>query len=160
MRIRPTLLVAGVFAALLPFSGVAQAATNDQVIAQQRAAAMTTQQQINLANDVARCQMAAAGEKVPGTVGQTVTDINGMVISCTPGAMTTTGNQSSMSGTTSSGSSMTNASGTGCVTATRSLTKAETNIVNAWAIAVQKAISKKQPAPTLPSDVAALVGAC
>jgi hypothetical protein len=153
MRIRPGLIVASLFAALVPFAGVAQAATNEEVIAQQRAAAMQAQVLANTLNDLARCRMAAAGQPVPGTVAFSAPVPTGLVTSCTP--------PNTAGGATPTASTpATNAAGMGCVTSSRSLTTFEANAVNNWAISVQKAIANKQPAPTMPPDVAALIGAC
>jgi len=152
MRIRFGLIVASLLVALLPFAGVAQAATNEEVIAQQQAAAQQALALSNTLNDLARCKMAAAGLAVPGNVTFSQPQPTALVNSCMPPAPSTTTGAPPVSPTP-----MTNASGMGCVS---SLTTAQSNMVNDWAISVQKAISNKQPQPAMPPDVAALIGAC
>jgi hypothetical protein len=154
MRIRPGLIVASIFAALVPFASVAQAATNEDVIAQQKAAAMQATIVANTLNDLARCKMAAAGQTVPGTVAFSQPAPTLLVNACTPTGGTSGGATPTVSQAT------TNANGLGCVTNSRSLTTFEANAVNDWAISVQKAIANKQSAPTMPAFVAALIGAC
>jgi hypothetical protein len=151
MRIRFGLIVASVLVALLPFAAVAQAASNEEVIAQQKAAAQQALALSNTLNDLARCKMASAGLAVPGNVTFSQPEPAALVNSCTPPAPSTA------SGTSTSSTPTTNASGMGCVT---SLTTAQANLVNDWAIAVQKAISNKEPQPAMPPEVAALIGAC
>ena len=152
MRIRFGLIVASVLVALLPVAGVAQAATNEDVIAQQQAGAQQALALSNTLNDLARCKMAAAGLAVPGTVSFSQPGPTALVNSCMPPAPSTTSGAPA-----STPAPMTNASGMGCVSP---LTTGQANLVNDWAISVQKAISNKTAQPSMPPEVAALIGAC
>ena len=149
---RLRLVVGALFVAMLPFASTAYAAdeaTNEAVIAQQKAAAMASEILANTTNDLALCKLAAMGLPVPGTVAFSQPEPTNLIQTCTP------------PGGVSGGASPTNtvASGTpGC--SSGPFTTFHANEINEWAIAGQKAISDKLPPPVMPPDVMALIGAC
>jgi hypothetical protein len=137
-QIRVVIAVAGLLMALAPVGVGAQALTNEDIIAANRAAMAAAIQQANLANDLARCKIASAGGFVSGTVAFSQPNPGGcMTTPATPAA------------------SSTPAPGT-CVAATRALTKAELDKVNEFEIAAADAIADAEP-PLMPTpDIIAL----
>ena len=140
-QIRVLIAVAGLVVALTPVGALAQGMSNEDVIAQNQAVMAVARQQANLANDLARCRMAATGVSVPGAVGFSEPAPAG---GCAAMPSSVTAMATSASGT--------------CVTATRALTKLEFNQVNEFEIASADAIADNEPPLTMPADISALIG--
>jgi len=141
MGTRMRIVVAGLFVAIVPFAGTAHADTLES------ANAAVTGVRANWVNDLARCRLAAMGVAVPGNVAFSQPTPAGLFNDCMP-----------LPGASSAGSTSTQAIGAaGCLS---TLTKFQQNIVNEWAISVQKANANKTPEPAMPSEVMALIGAC
>ncbi|HTD79829.1 MAG TPA: hypothetical protein VK898_19490 [Chloroflexota bacterium] len=123
-------LVAAVVLALAPLTARAESA-----------ASLTLEQkrEANVLNDIARCQLAAAGTLVPGKVAPSqpeavaVCGAGVRALQVLPGAAAT------------------------CPATGRSLTKFEMNQINEFEIALAKAQNKNQALPTPSADVRALL---
>jgi hypothetical protein len=139
-HIRSLIAVAGLVIALAP--AAAQAGTNEDVIASNKAMVVAANQQANLANDLARCKLASTGTVVSGGIGFSQPAPTG---GCTgmpapaPAASTT-------------------APGGKCVSAMRPLTKAELDQVNEFVINAADAIADGETPLTMPPDVVLLIG--
>lgn len=141
MRTRLRLVVGALFIAMVPFAGTAHAQTVDA------AATAALGAKANWVNDLERCRLATTGVQVPGTIGFSQPTPTGLMNTCqaAPGVALPEPTHTLAVGTA------------GCVS---SPNKFEMNLINAWAISVQKAITDKNPPPAQPPDVMALVGAC
>lgn len=131
--------------ALLPFASVAHADANQDAIDMVRLGAMQQNLLVQSNNDLRRCQMAMAGQPVPPTVNFSQNAPANIVMACTP--------------STSSGSP-TNTATSGVACLPGPFTTFQQNLINDWAISVQKANNNKTAAPAMPPEVAALIGAC
>jgi len=144
-QIRGLSVVASVLLVVAPLSAQAQSlsdqeAQNEAVIAQNQASAMAAYLQVKHANDVARCQIVAAGGTVPGDHGECTLLSSPLA----PPAATTPSSASPTGGA--------------CVEAQRPLTTAEFDVVNDFAISVNHALSNNLPAPAMSPEVSALIG--
>lgn len=120
-------VVAGVFLALAPVAASADTISDLQ-----------TQRELNIQNDIARCQLAAMGVFVPGNVTPSQPE---SVRGCAGGF-------APMSAGTPS---------VGCPAAGRALTTFEKNAINQFEIDLLKAMNNRTTLPTPSADVQALL---
>jgi hypothetical protein len=107
----------------------------------QSAATLDAKRRANIQNDIARCQLAAAGVTLPGNVAPSQPEA---VVGCGAG----TGVRALQTLPSSAGK---------CPAVGRSKTKLEQDLVNDFEIARLKAMNKHTPLPTPSADVAALL---
>jgi hypothetical protein len=132
ITLRRAIVVAVLIAGLLPAQAAAQST---------REMERETKRLANIANDVARCQLAAAGTPVPGNLAASQPESAAGCGAAGPAKAPTPA--PAVTGT--------------CPVVGRALTKAEADQINQFAIAKQKALASRQPAPVPSADVANLM---